>query len=37
MRKNKQNARNAKWNVFKMKKVTNADMNKPNWRFNHIF
>ena len=24
-------------NAFKMKKVSNTDINKLNWRFNHIF
>ena len=33
----KQNARNAQWNTFKMKKVSNTDINKLNWRLNHIF
>ena len=33
----KQNARNTQWNVLKMKKVSNTDINKLNWRFNHIF
>ena len=29
----KQNARNAKQNTFKMKKTSNTDVNKLNWRF----
>ena len=41
-----ENARNAQWNAFKMHnemhfkmktKFSSADINKQNWRFNHIF
>ena len=28
----KENARNAQWNTFKMKNVSNTDINKLNWR-----
>ena len=33
----KQNARNAQWHAFKMKKVSNTAINKLYWRFNQIF